>query len=418
MNNEQKIISFTCGAHFFTHFFELLFPALAIPLSLSLNVELTDVLKLGFLMYLLYGLAALPWGFFADRFGNRTSLVIFFLGIGTGSILTSFSDSPMSIMISLSLIGFFSSIYHPAGMGLISIGIRNRGTALGINGVAGNLGFVAAPFAGGFLNWVAGWQATYCIVGCICIVAGVLMIFVDIDETPIEEPAARRGAAVQNDNMRYFIILCIVMTLSGIAYRINNVVLPSYFELKASFLWDFFKQFHLSNVAGVKTMAATLLASSIYIVSSVGQYIGGKLADRYDLRRLYFLFYALSLPFVVVMALVDERLLVLATALYVFFALGMQPIENSLVAHYTPAKWRSTGFGIKFILVFGVGAFAVYLVGWIKDLWNIETVYLFSAGIILLILLFIMFLIWISRGVDCRNRAVVTGPPETAVVVK
>ncbi|TFG38311.1 MAG: hypothetical protein E4H39_00620, partial [Syntrophobacterales bacterium] len=80
MNNEKKIIFFTCIAHYFTHFYELLFPALAIPLVISLKMSLADVLKLSFFMYLLYGLAALPWGMFADRFGNRRSLIIFFVG--------------------------------------------------------------------------------------------------------------------------------------------------------------------------------------------------------------------------------------------------------------------------------------------------------------------------------------------------
>lgn len=135
MNNERKIILFTFVAHFLFHFYEIAFPALAIPLMLSLNLDLKEVLKLGFPMYLFFGLFALPWGFFADRFSNRKALIICFFGGGLGAFLTAFSSSGTSIMLSLAVVGAFACICHPAGMGLISHGVRNRGMALGIKGV-------------------------------------------------------------------------------------------------------------------------------------------------------------------------------------------------------------------------------------------------------------------------------------------
>ena len=403
MNNKKKIIFFTCVAHYFTHFYELLFPALAIPLVLSLKMSLADVLKLSFFMYLLYGLAALPWGMFADRYGNRRSLIIFFVGTGAGALLTSLAETETSIMCSLAFIGFFSSIYHPAGMGLISIGTKNRGMALGINGVAGNLGLMSAPFVAGILNWLVGWQITFLVVGIISIAWGLGMLLVNIDETPVHEENEGGEKADNNDNMKYFFILCIVMALAGLAYRANSVVLPAYFEFKASFLWEYLQGFHFENLEGAKTMAATLLASTVYIVSAIGQIAGGKLADKYDLRWMYLAFHVLSIPFVILMGLLSQQLLVISAALYVFFALGMQPIENSLVAKFTPNRWRSTGFGIKFILVFGVGSIAVYIVGWIKEAWNLGTVYFFSAATIATLVLFIILLIAVSRKVSCRN---------------
>jgi len=150
-------------------------------------------------------------------------------------------------------------------------------------------------------------------------------------------------------------------------------------------------------------MAATLLVSSVYLVGIFGQLAGGKLADKYDLRWMYLIFHGLSLPFVILVGVFSEELLVVSAAIYVFFALGMQPIENSLVAKFTPNKWRSTGYGIKFILVFGVGSLAVYMVGWIKEIWNLNAVYFFAGGLIALLSVIILILILISRGVPCKN---------------
>lgn len=406
MQNEKKIIIFTSIAHYFTHFYELLFPALAIPLVLALNMDLTDVLKLSFLMYLLYGVGALPWGFFADRYGSSKSLVIFFIGTGIGSILTSLSSSPGTLIFTLAAIGFFSSISHPAGLGLISVGMRNRGAALGINGMAGNLGLVSAPFIAGLLNWLVGWELTFLLVGIISIIFGIVTALVNIDETPIQDTQATKASGPTNNShyIKYFLILCGAMTLAGFSYRMNSIILPAYLEFKAGFLWNYLKGFDLSNIQGAKTMAATLLVSFVYIISTLGQLVAGKLADRYDLRWLYFGFHATSIPFVVLMGIVDQQLLIIAASLYVFFALGMQPIENSLVAKYTPNRWRSTSYGIKFILTFGVSSLAVYVVSWIKGAYNLETVYFTCGTIVCALVLLVLFLIWSSRGTTCKNN--------------
>jgi MFS-type transporter involved in bile tolerance (Atg22 family) len=37
------------------------------------------------------------------------------------------------------------------------------------------------------------------------------------------------------------------------------------------------------------------------------------------------------------------------------------PAENSLLARYTPSKWRGTAFGMKFVLSFGVSGMGVPL---------------------------------------------------------
>ncbi len=54
----------------------LVFPAVLLPLSAKLNLAMTETLGLSFMMYLLFGLTALPWGLLADRFGPRPLLAL------------------------------------------------------------------------------------------------------------------------------------------------------------------------------------------------------------------------------------------------------------------------------------------------------------------------------------------------------
>jgi MFS family permease len=401
MNNEKKIVLFTFTAHFMFHFYELAFPTLAIPLVISLNMDLKEVLKLGFPMYLAFGLFSLPWGFFADRVGNRVALIICFFGTGIGAIMTVLATSPTGIMMSMAVIGIFAGICHPAGMGLISLGVRNRGMALGVNAIAGSVGLTAAPFIAGFLNWAAGWKAAYVAAAIFTFFWGIVMLFAKIDETPLvhnheKEMAFKKG---YKTFLPAVILFFTIVTLGGLTYRINIVVLPAYLEWKASFLSQYLN-FHTPATA---TLAAGMLTSVIYIVGILGQFFGGRMADRHELRRLYLLFNVISLPFVIFMAYAQEQMLFVVSAVYVFFALGIQPIENSLIAKFTPQRWRSTGYGFASVLIFGVGSLAVYLVGWVRDIWHLGVVYIFSGFMVFLIIGGIMFLTWMTRKITFKN---------------
>lgn len=407
MNNEKKIILFTSVSHFLFHFYEIAFPALAIPLVLSLNMELKDVLQLGFPMYLMFGLLALPWGLFSDHFSNRLGLAICFIGGGAGAIMTSFSSTPAAISVSLAAIGFFACISHPAGMGLISHSTEKVGASLGIFSVAGSVGLVIGPFLAAFLNWMAGWQFAFLAAGIFSLCWGAAMIFIRIDETPVhheakngaEDRAANNGAHPWGRLILFFFIV----TLGGLAYRINIVALPAYLELKAGFLSQYIQTLGIQKLAGTATLAAAALTSIVYLSGIIGQFISGKVADRRELRGLYFIFNAASLPFILMMAIFTDLWLVLASAVYVFFALGLQPIENSLIAKFTPRRWRSTGYGFAMILVFGVGALAVFVVGWVSQNWGLGSSYLVSAGLIAVIVLCIVLLISITKGISFRN---------------
>jgi FSR family fosmidomycin resistance protein-like MFS transporter len=407
MKNENKIILFPVASHFLFHFYEIAFPALAIPLMLSLDMSLRDILALGFPMYLMFGLCALPWGFFADHTSNRLALTIGFFGCAAGSLLAVLSSTPAGIMWSLALIGAFCCICHPAGMGMISHGAKNRGAALGVFSVSGTVGLITGPFLAGLMNWLAGWKVAYAVMGAVSLLWGIALIFIQIDETPVTKES---GTAAGGGNSNAFalgtvILFFWIVTLGGLVYRINIIALPAYLEFEAGFLARALHDLlDFPIMASTTTMAAAALTSVIYIAGIFGQIYGGKIADRYELRRLYIVFNAAILPLALLMAYLTEQYLVAAAAAYVFFALGIQPIENSLIATFTPPRWRSTGYGLAAILIFGVGALAVYLVGWVSTRWSLGTVYLFSSALLVLIVLNIVFLFGATRGRELRNR--------------
>ena len=89
--------------------------------------------------------------------------------------------------------------------------------------------------------------------------------------------------------------------------------------------------------------------------------------------------------------------------MFVLFSMGMQPIENSLLAYLTPPRWRSVSYGVKFTLTFGAGSFAVKLAGLVSSRHGIGSVMWLIAGFLALVILSTGSLLVVSRGRSIRH---------------
>ena len=103
-----------------------------------------------------------------------------------------------------------------------------------------------------------------------------------------------------------------------------------------------------------------------------------------------------------------EFALFAAGGLFAFFSLGMQPIENSLFAQFTPERWRSTAYGLKFTMTFGIGASAVAMVEWVAPANGFIGVYHVLAFVVAGIIAAVLALIWIQRAGQAQRVAPVT----------
>lgn len=329
-------------------------------------------------------------------------LILMLVGMGAGSAVCTLSAGPLSLAVGLGLIGFFASIYHPVGIGLISKCCSNRGRALGNNGVWGNLGIGLAPLLAGASAYTVGWRAGFAIFGVIALLFGMAMSRAEIDETPVTSSARNDSDGKPEPNLLpYFVLMLACMMLLGFCYRGTVVSIPAYFEQNI-------RTFSLAASSGVRlnasqSLVTTLLVSMVYLFGIFGQITGGRLADALDLRYAYLFFHLLSLPCMVLMGLLTELPLLIVSMIYVFFALGMQPIENSLVARLTPNHLRSLAYGLKFVFVLGMGSFSVKLVKWIMIHHSANRVYFVQAGILSAAIAIILLICVLSRRVSLRN---------------
>ncbi|HYR96504.1 MAG TPA: MFS transporter [Candidatus Binatus sp.] len=383
--NERRVLALTGVAHFSAHFFELMFPTLAVALARQTGVPLAQVLGWSFAGYLLFGLGALPAGLLTDRIGGRRMLTIGLAGMGGAALTAGFVSPGPSLVVLLAVIGLCASIYHPAGMSLISHAVRSRGRALGLNGIFGNVGIALTPIVTASLASRLGWQRTYVVVGAAACALAVVFAAVSIEERPLPGTDAAQDVGGSPVGFSLFALLCVAAALGGISYRANTVAQPAYFAERVTLLGY-----------GATT-------SVVYLTGIAGQYLGGVLADRHDLRWLYLGFHALSIPALWLVSQTTELALVASSTLFLFFSLGMQPVENSLFARFTPPRWRATGYGIKFVMTFGVGSIGVRLVQWAEAGGDLSAVFRSLIGVVSLLVATVALLIWRTAGRGVRN---------------
>ena len=357
-NWARSTVGFSNIGHTYTHLFTLLYATVVLALETEFNLPYGELLTLSLPGFILFGAGALPAGWLGDRWSGRGMLAVFFFGLGASAVLTGLARSPFEIGLGLAMLGLFASIYHPVGIALLISNSRNRGRALGFNGIFGNAGTaIAALVAGALMDWIS-WRAAFIVPGVVAIVTGGLFLLLVRGKDLGGEAPAAAGSEVAHSRaviVRTMIVLSITLLCAGLIYQVTSVALPKIFAQRVADI----------NVEGALGVGG--LVTAVYLFSSLAQLAGGYLADRYPLKPVYILSYVAQAPLFFVAAAIGGHSLLITMAALVSLNVGAAPAESSLIAHYAPARWRATAFGAKFAVALGVSALGIPLVALIYD---------------------------------------------------
>jgi MFS transporter, FSR family, fosmidomycin resistance protein len=351
-------MGFSNVGHFFSHLLMLLYPTVVLALEGHFgNLTYGELLSLSIPGYVLFGAAALPAGWLGDRWSAEHMMVLYFVGTGTAAMLTGLADGPLGLVLGLSLIGFFGSIYHPVGVAWLVRNAESRGKALGWNGIFGSLGLGVAALVAGALTQLISWRAAFIVPGALCALTGVALAVFVRDGSVVASRTDRKPEpeASRADIVRAFFVLSITMLGTGLVAQMTTVALPKIFAERLTALTD----------GGI--LGAGGFVTLVFLFSGASQIVGGWLADRFPLKLVYVVCWALQLPFVIVAATLFNVPLLLAIVVQQCLGIFALPAENSLLVTYTPARWRATAFGAKFVLSLGVSSLGVPVIAMIYD---------------------------------------------------
>ena len=301
--------------------------------------------------FFMFGLGAIASGRLGDLWGRRGMMVIFFIGIGGAAIVVAMTHDAWQLAIALTLLGAFSSIYHPVGIPMLVLGAKNPGLTIGINGLAGNMGIAVAALATGFLVKAIGWRAAFIVPGLLSIACGVVFAMVAPKESaPPSKRAAKQAITTRGTVAR----LLAIMTLAAIS---------------ASFVFNFTTngnaQLLQERFRGIVEDPATLgtLLAIVYAIAAFAQVIVGKLIDHFPIKRIYLCVVLLQIPLFALAAYAQGWTLWLLQLLFMAVTFGAIPFTDAMVVRYIDDRMRSRVSGMRIAISFGISSIAVYLLG-------------------------------------------------------
>ena len=261
----------------FLNYMDRYVAAVASPLiQKEFSLSNADIGLLASAFLLVYAVAALPFGYWADRGVRRTVIGIGVTIWSLATLFTGFARSFFQLFLSRAILGIGEASYYPAGTSLLSdyFPKDQRGRVMSIWGVGSTIGIAVGFAGGGYIADKFGWRNAFFFAA----VPGILFALLAFGlREPLRGSVEARGTAVKETrdaNLRTFLGLMRIPTLR--ATILSQTVL--YFVLASNAFWLptlLVRRFDLS------VSQAGLFAGIVLVLGGlIGTLAGGWIADR------------------------------------------------------------------------------------------------------------------------------------------
>jgi len=372
----DRVLLFSSIGHGLMHMMTAFYAVIVLTLAAGWQLPVESLLELYAPATLLLGIMSLPAGWASDRFGAPIMMVVMFIGMGLSSIACGLVPTGDTLALSIALcgIGAFGAIYHSVGIGWVIRTAKEQGHAMGVNGLWGSAGLALYGVVPGVLITLISWRAAFIVPGLVCLVMGAIVAWQAaigrIGDRPM--PATPGIKAGRAEFWRVFSVLSVTMALEGVIWQAVMFGSALVFETRfqaTSVLW------------------LGLATSMIYVVSGFAQYaLGRRIIDRYPLKTTYVVASALQVVAMLGLAMGNGYVALGGAIFSAVLSAAAGPVENILIARYTPSKYHGLGFGAKFVVAFGASPLAILLIAWVrKTTGDLDLLFLGLAGASILI---------------------------------
>ena len=349
--SRNESLSFLHAAHFFDHFFILIFPTAAIALARDWNMTYAATLSLGTPVYALFALGTLPAGWLGDRYDRMSLIILFFVGCGFSSIAIAFSSGPLSLMVGLGVLGLFAALYHPIGLALVTNIASRSGRALAVNGIFGNMGLAGAAITTGLLAEIAGWRSAFVIPGLFSVALGLLLGWRHLQTRNRQQETFQVSRLSHHDTSRrsqwlIFTIVCVSALFGGFVFNAITISLSKFFDER------------LVGLEGDLTWVGAY-AGLVFGLAAFAQLPVGELLDRFGARIIMLCLLSSQTVLLVALAFLEGWMVFPVSLALVTLIFAEIPITTWLLGRYIHPALRSRAVSIEYTLALGVGALIV-----------------------------------------------------------
>ena len=370
LSKKMLLITLTFG-HTIVHWYQGLF-SLILPFVKS-SLSLSDV-QIGVLSSIrqssMTGLN-LPSGFIADSYRRYTSLILFsaIMSFGSGYFLMGVTNSYSIAILASAVIGFGTALWHPAGIGALSITYpNNRGTALSIHGVGASIWDSLGPIIVGALLLQFSWQNIMMLHFPASIVAGLIISFSVI-----------KAYRWQNEKKEFKNYLSDIKKLGSSIQSIS--IMASYsFILMGRLVIQTFLPIYISETLGYSSFVLGVYLTLLYVLGMISQPIMGVASDKYGRKMVLAPSYALlSLLYLgLIISNNSIQLGIVISSIGLFFY-AVSNIATSAIMDIADKNIQSSSMGIMGLFSQPFTLIAPILAGFFVQISNIQSAFWFAS---------------------------------------
>ncbi|HYD55644.1 MAG TPA: MFS transporter [Burkholderiales bacterium] len=344
------LVPFINLGHLLDHLVMLVFPTVVIALGREWDRPYSELLPLSLGGFIAFGAFAVPAGWLADHWSRYKMMVVFYFGIGASLFATGFSQANWQIAVGLTVTGMFAAIYHPVGIAMLVAAPKNLGSALGWNGLWGNLGLATAAVVSGALMDLWGWRAAFFVPGALSVLVGIGFLVLVPDPGPVQKKSKTIGLHVDSRTMaQIFAILLVATACGGLIFNSTTVAMPKVFDERL-------RELTQTNV-GIGALVAM-----VYTVAAFAQVLMGTLIDRFEMKRLMIGVGLAQIPLLFLAASLDGWPLLIVALCMMMAVFGQIPLNDALVGKYVADEYRARVLSVRYVVALGVAAVAVPLI--------------------------------------------------------
>ena len=309
-------------------------------------------------------------GWFADRRPRPYSLSLGMLFTLTGIIALSFANSFVLILLSVSIIGWGSSVFHPSAsrVAQMAAGTRN-GLAQSIFQVGGNGGNALGPLLAAvivipFGQYAIAWFALAALLASATLfrVGGWYkraLVYASVKKravSTLRQPLSSRRVA-------WAVVVLVILVFSKAFYMSS---MTSYFT------------FFLINKFGVSVQISQLCLFAFLAAVAVGTLLGGHLGDKYGRKYVIWGSILGAAPFTLILPYLSFSLTVFVA---IIIGLVISSAFSAILVYATELKPGHVGMvaGVFFGFSFGLAGIGSAFFGWLADRTSIDFIFHIST---------------------------------------
>jgi MFS transporter, Spinster family, sphingosine-1-phosphate transporter len=277
----RYVLGVMVGINFLNYLDRYILPSVATKIQAEFHLTDSQVGLLGSAFLLVYAVATIPFGIWADR-GVRKTVV----GVGVtiwslATLFTGLARSYAQLFAARAVLGIGEASYYPAGTALLGDYFKKegRGRAMSIWAAGTAVGIAVGFAGGGIVASTLGWRAAFYMTAVPGLIFAILAFGL---REPLRGAAEARGPQKVKGppiTWKTFVGLLQIPTLRSTIAAETAL----FFVLGGAAFW---LPTYLSRRFGLGTGTAGTLAGGVLVLGLLaGSLLGGTIADRLTIRR-------------------------------------------------------------------------------------------------------------------------------------